>query len=935
MNSQNLMQERIKRVVVIMLENRSFDSVLGYLYSPGNEPQHHIPALAEDENKFHGLAFVDTEKLNNTLERDGKTYLNLPPAPTVRASNSPGLDPHEDYRHVNVQLFGYDVNPLPGVTANMKGFLKDYASHWSELGDEQLQTISQIMRMYTPTDLPVLNALAKGYAVSDMWFSSAPTQTNANRAFSLCGTSLGLVDNGFLTTNPVEAYLADDRFDIDTIWHVLEQNNFHDWGIFWDKPYPPLISSVPYTRRIFPRMEQIPFIDAHFYPMEKFFEMAEAGTLPTFSYIEPSWGGTILGNISILGNDFHPPSDVTPGEEMLKRIYLSLVSNKAAWEETLLLIVFDEHGGTYDHVPPPRSAKPPWGFKQPNFPLQHDFDFQRFGVRVPCILVSPYIEQRTVFRSPTQVPYDHTSIIATILEWRGIDRNSWGLGERVANAPTFCDVFTCSEPRTDNIFAAPPSPAIGTPLKFGAQFCLRHRSGEYISKAYSGVRYYFPQLGTTDPVKLELRYGEGEVQSGATVQIRTEEYLQPLLALGLGETVGIRNFLGAWRDESDCYYYSSDDAKNYQQQYWQITKADGSEGDICYGDRVHISSKFTLFQGQQMIKNQEWISTSSNADDWWIIAPPPESSPDPDVIKYGDTLYLRHMSDKYIITAELGKYNWSRIGRTGQVKLQICGGIGDLISGTVIKLKSTEEDLGRENVLGAFGDSHDCYYWYDGYDLNKQGWKITKADTSGDSKIRYGDKVYITNLAYPNQNLVLDTDYPGFVTTAEDKEQWWIFQAPPPPQPPETAKFGDKFYLKTKDGKYLITAEHGRYSWPRLSNTGQVKLEITGGSGELTDGTLIHVKSTEEDLGEENMLGAFGDSRDCYYWQEGYDEDKQGWEIAKVEANGDNQIHYGEKVYIINRAYRNQKLTADSRTPEYVTTQADTNEWWILEKDGQ
>lgn len=617
MGTNNLIKDRIKHVVVIMIENRGFDSLLGYLYSPGDEPKQNIPALKPGKQKFNGLNFVDTNTLSNALVRDGITILNQPPVPIVRASNSPGWDPGEQYHHVNVQLFGQE-NPSPGQQPNMKGFIQDYSTQCK--GD--LEAIKQIMHMYTPVDLPVLNRLAKAYAVSDMWFASVPTHTNANRAFSLCGTSMGLVDNGFLSPSLVQAKLADDRFKTDTIWNVLERNNFHDWAIFWNDTYPPLISCVPYTRRIFPHIEQIPSVDSHFYKMDRFFAMAEAGTLPAFSYIEPSWGGKILGLLSVMGNEYHPPSDVTPGEELLKRIYLSLTKNKAAWEKTLLVITCDEHGGTYDHVPPPWGAQPPWGSGKPGFKRQYHFNFDRFGVRVPTILVSPYIEERTVFRSTTAVPYDHTSVIATILDWQGIDRSTWGLGERVAHAPTFDNVLTRAEPRTDNVFAPKPSPLKGTPLEFGEPFYLRHMNGEYVIGAFSGKLYYFPRLGKERPVRLEFRFGWGEVHSGAIVQIRTQEYLEPISSI---EPIfaGIRNFLGAWKDAHDyCYYYSSDDAKDYGQQYWQISKVDGNTGAICYGDKVYIASNFSEFRGQRLTKDKEWISTAHKANDWWVIESP-------------------------------------------------------------------------------------------------------------------------------------------------------------------------------------------------------------------------------------------------------------------------------------------------------------------------
>jgi phospholipase C len=652
-----IMKDQIKHVVVVMLENRGFDSVLGYLYEPGDEPKHVI-AKPGDKKEFHGLSFLSDKEFqalaNPLTTKDGQT-INQLPVRGVRATNSPGWDPGEPYAHVNNQLFQIPLpkkgekpkSPDPGEIPTMKGFLQDYSS-WCT-GD--LEAKKQIMHMYTPADLPVLSSLAKTYAVSDMWFASVPTQTNANRAFSICGTSMGLVDNAFLTTNFLDHKFQDDQFQADTIWNVLYDNGFKgvgDWAIFWGENYPSsrlFAKTKCYTRNCFPHLDRIPEVDSHFYQMEKFYEMARRGTLPAFSYIEPTWGGksNLLGEgaalsiteMSFMGNEYHCPADVTPGEELLKQIYQSLTTNKEAWEKTLLVILFDEHGGTYDHVPPPWGATPPWGSKQPEFNLQYDFQFDRFGVRVPAILVSPLIEEGTVFRSTTNTPYDHTSLIATILKWKGISLNK--MGERVSNAPTFDQVLTLTTPRADNLFTLkPPSP--GTPLKFGDPFYLKHMSGEYVIGA-SGKLYYFPRLGQVKkedlgkvgkeaPVHLDFRFGLGEVKSGATVQIRTSEYLEPQFAKSLSAFAGIRNFLGAWKDQHECYYYSTDDTVDYKQQYWTVSKVGGNEGDpICYGDTVQITSNCPEYKGQRLNNSEsllggKWLSTAANANDSWVIERP-------------------------------------------------------------------------------------------------------------------------------------------------------------------------------------------------------------------------------------------------------------------------------------------------------------------------
>ena len=115
-------------------------------------------------------------------------------------------------------------------------------------------------------------------------------------------------------------------------------------------------------------------------------------------------------------------------------MYEALSSNAALWAKTLLVVTFDEHGGLYDHV------DPGWGAVQPDAHVGPDgFEFDRYGVRVPTILASPWIAEGTVFRAPADSPhpFDHCSLIATILKWQGVDPATAGLGARVAVAPTF------------------------------------------------------------------------------------------------------------------------------------------------------------------------------------------------------------------------------------------------------------------------------------------------------------------------------------------------------------------------------------------------------------------------------------------------------------------------------------------------------------------
>ena len=264
----------------------------------------------------------------------------------------------------------------------MGGFYQDFASY-----DDQTQ---QIMQSYTPAELPVLNGLAKNFAVSDEYFCSIPTQTNSNRAFAACGNSIGIntanqseawVNNR--NTDYIPPHLSQPRgsqFNQKTIWNVLSENGF-DTTSEWMQYYSNGnwiedllgLEGYSYTRDLMEKIQDTSF-DAHFDNMDVFMANAKAGTLPKFSFLEPEWGLEIpigMKDYGVNGTDYHPPTNLAPGEAFVKSIYDALTSNEEAWKETLFIINFDEHGGTYDHVPTPWGAKAPWsdlsdGTAEPN-----------------------------------------------------------------------------------------------------------------------------------------------------------------------------------------------------------------------------------------------------------------------------------------------------------------------------------------------------------------------------------------------------------------------------------------------------------------------------------------------------------------------------------------------------------------------------------------
>lgn len=449
---KSITMSNIKHIVYLMLENRSADQVLGWLYDENNPPAVTIPK--EKDPTYDGLS---TEFFN--LGPKGQKHFIQ--KGTNNNMNVPIHDPHEEFGHVTMQVFESDT-PLSKTPATMGGFYKDFESfnYFPE----------QIMQSYTPEELPVLNGLAKNFAVSDRYFSSVPTQTNCNRAFAACGNSLGLNSK----TKQLEAWVNNrntnyswpglsqptgQQFNQKTIWNVLSENGLgstSDWMHYYSDGtlFEDIlgIDGYSYTRDLMEQIQGSAF-DAHFDNMDAFLLNAKAGTLPKFSFLEPSWGIGLISGIEFQGSDYHPPTNLAPGEKFVKSIYDALTSNADAWAETLFIINFDEHGGTYDHTKTPWGAKAPWANPTDgnNAPVssEENFEFDRFGVRVPLILVSPQIEASTVFRAEGDTPYDHTSVIATILNLLGIPKDKWKLGSRTANAPTFENVLTLKTPRTD------------------------------------------------------------------------------------------------------------------------------------------------------------------------------------------------------------------------------------------------------------------------------------------------------------------------------------------------------------------------------------------------------------------------------------------------------------------------------------------------------
>jgi phospholipase C len=298
-----------------------------------------------------------------------------------------------------------------------------------------------IMKCYTPKQTPVLSELARSFAVLDHYHCSVPSQTIPNRDFVHAATSTGHVNNG-----------PDVECDAKTIFGQIQEaidygNKKLSWGIFGNNDFNNKKQKedeagrfngthFSLTRLIMTELHDAKF-NNNFGTLRDFHDKCRNGNLPSYSFLEPNYGGA--GQ-----NDQHPPSDIRAGEKLIADIY-NMVKASPAFEKTMLIITYDEHGGCYDHVPPPGGAKNPYPDKRAG---QDGFQFNRFGVRVPCVVVNPYIRKGLIARPEGKTPFDHTSIIKTIQNCFKLEGN---LTERDKAAPDFSCLLELKEPRKKDI----------------------------------------------------------------------------------------------------------------------------------------------------------------------------------------------------------------------------------------------------------------------------------------------------------------------------------------------------------------------------------------------------------------------------------------------------------------------------------------------------
>ena len=285
-------------------------------------------------------------------------------------------DPGHEYEQVAEQIYGSSTTL---TQPRMDGFVAQAESMSPGLAQ-------RVMSAFRPEVVPVTTALATNFALFDRYFSSVPSSTQPNRFFVHSATSHGLLGND-------QATLA-KGLPQRTIFEDVDDAGL-SFGVYYQQ-IPAML--------FFNNLRKLKYVNKFKNYGTAFAIDAKLGILPNYVVIEQRY----FDVLNSPANDDHPTHDVSQGQKLIKEVYETL-RGSPQWNQMLFLITYDEHGGFYDHVPPPNSGVPnPDGVKGPP---PNNFNFDRLGVRVPTIAISPWIEKGTGL----SLSLSHTHILLCLL----------------------------------------------------------------------------------------------------------------------------------------------------------------------------------------------------------------------------------------------------------------------------------------------------------------------------------------------------------------------------------------------------------------------------------------------------------------------------------------------------------------------------------------
>jgi len=444
-----------------MLENRSFDHMLGFSGINGADASSGAPTRINGLNPLGLRSAVESFQTNSLAGIVRKTGGNWPPPPSVSvralltsnvtngqtygvtqgADYAMPVDPCHEFACVvsqlcgtgAVYLFGGAYPPIVNT-----GYADSYTAACVANGVQS--DPGEIMKCYSPSQLPVLNTLAREFVVCDNWHASMPGPTWPNRFF-VHGASSGGLDHS-PSTGDIAKWDTVDGFSFAN-GSIFDQMNNRGlkWRLYAGDNFPMVVA-----------LKGINITDINDYH-DFASDVAQPDYPASYTFIEPSYGH--LWSDFKCGTSQHPQDDVTRGESLIKSTY-EAIRNSRVWSNSLLIITWDEHGGFYDHVPPPAAVAP--GDTAPGADNnQYGFTFQQFGPRVPAVVISPLIPRNLV----DHCLYDHASIPATLEACFGLN----SLTQRDANANNLMPLVSLSSPRGNT------PPVLPSPVLSGVTGC--------------------------------------------------------------------------------------------------------------------------------------------------------------------------------------------------------------------------------------------------------------------------------------------------------------------------------------------------------------------------------------------------------------------------------------------------------------------------------
>ncbi len=435
------MANQIQHVFLLMLENRSFDHMLGFSGISGRDASSGNPTRINGLNPLglrSAVVSFRTDSLSGIVKKEGRAW---PPSQPISvrglltsnlfsgqsygvaqpADYAMPLDPGHEFPDVVEQLGGPGATyPSGGAyppTVN-SGFVATYVANGGQSNPDE------IMKCYGPSQLPVLNALAEEFVVCDNWHASMPGPTWPNRFFAHAASSGGL-DHSPSTTDIAKWTTVDGfSFPNGTIFDRMNGNDIN-WRLYAGDDFPVVAALEGIS------LTEITDYD-DFAP-----DVAQSDYPASYTFIEPSYGH--FWSDFKCGTSQHPLDDVTRGESLIKNMY-EAVRNSPLWSSSLIIITWDEHGGFYDHLPPPGAVAP--GDTSPGDDYnQYGFTFQQYGPRVPAVAISPLIPRNLIDHRL----YDHASIPATLEACFGLNP----MTQRDARANNLTRLLSLPSPRGD------------------------------------------------------------------------------------------------------------------------------------------------------------------------------------------------------------------------------------------------------------------------------------------------------------------------------------------------------------------------------------------------------------------------------------------------------------------------------------------------------